>query len=313
MPVPVILFLTFAAVFMLVGAAMAVLRPRQFSDVERINNLYYGAVSMTAAAGKPASARLPLKAYLEKLSLKIGQFYERDQKRLAKIRQSFIQAGYYSDESLRRFLTIRLVGTVLFFIVFFYAGLAAGKPLNQAFFIGLLMSLVGYLLPSKRLSSKVRQRQDMIGNALPDALDLLVISVEAGMGLNAAILKVGQEMQLRSPALSEEFLLVNQEIRAGLSREEALRNLGNRNRNENLRILVSAIIMADKLGSSVADTLRSQSDSLRARVRQKVEEQAAKAGVKLLFPLVFFILPALFLVILGPGFLMILKAFSEMR
>ena len=312
MSIVLILVFVFSAVLMLLATIMISLQPQKNIKSERINDFYK---DVAAAVTTPIKVNVESKsstARIKKITKYVRRFYEKDEKKLAKIRESLYYAGFYREENLRNFLTLRIAGAVFFFALSFFAAVMV-KPIGNAFFVGLLFGFVGYSIPNSRLQAKIRKRQEKIGNSLPDALDLLVISVEAGRGLIAAILKVGQEMQIRCNAISEELLMVNQEIRAGLSREEALRNLGRRNKNENLRILVSSIIMADKLGSSVADTLRSQSDSLRARVRQKVEEQAAKAGVKLLFPLVLFILPALFLVILGPGFITIMKAFSEIN
>jgi tight adherence protein C len=167
---------------------------------------------------------------------------------------------------------------------------------------------MGYAMPSIILNTKIRRRQLEIGRGLPDALDFLVVCVEAGLGLNAALIRVGQELQLRCKALGEELLLVNQEMRAGLSREQALRNLSQRNPVQDLRILVGSLILADKLGSSVTRTLRAQAESLRTRIRQRTEELAAQSGIKMLFPLVFFILPALFIVIMGPGVILTLSS-----
>jgi Flp pilus assembly protein TadB len=158
----------------------------------------------------------------------------------------------------------------------------------------------------------ISKRQKSVESGLVDALDLLIICVEAGLGLNAAILRVGQDLKLRAPTLGDEFIFMNKEMRSGLSRQQALRNLTLRNNVEDLKILVSSIILADRLGTSIADTLRAQAESLRTRISQRAEEHAGKASIKMLFPLVIFIFPALFIVILGPGFLNLLKMFSEM-
>ena len=172
------------------------------------------------------------------------------------------------------------------------------------------MGFVGYRFPDMVLIFKIRKRTEKIARALPDALDLLVISVEAGLGLNAAILRVGSDLAIRCPQLADEFNRVNQELRTGVAREKALRNLSERNQIEDLRIFVGALILADKLGTSIADTLRSQADSLRTRIRQKAEEQAARSGIKLLFPLVLFILPALIMILMGPGLISVFRTFN---
>ncbi|MBN2089292.1 type II secretion system F family protein [candidate division KSB1 bacterium] len=247
---------------------------------------------------------------LEKFLLKVSQFSKQDTIKVSRLKQTLIQAGYYQENSFRIFLSTKILSAIILFLVLFYFGLIARKPMQTVILLSFLMSIIGYLFPNYFLNVKVRKRQSLIASALPDALDLLVICVEAGLALNAAILRVGQELRLRYDALSEEFLLVNQELRTGIAREEALRHLADRNKVENLRILVGALILADRLGTSIADTLRAQADSLRTRVRQLAEEQAAKAGVKMLFPLVFFIMPALLIILLGPGFIAIIKNLS---
>jgi tight adherence protein C len=122
---------------------------------------------------------------------------------------------------------------------------------------------------------------------------------------------VGAELSVRCKPIAEEFGRVNQDLRTGVSREKALRNLSDRNKVEDLRIFISALILADRLGTSVADTLRAQADSLRTRIRQKAEEQAARAGIKMLFPLVFFILPALIIILMGPAMISLINTFRR--
>ena len=141
----------------------------------------------------------------------------------------------------------------------------------------------------------------------PDGLDLLVVCVEAGLGLNAAFVKITEEFQLSSPALSEEFDIVNREMVAGKPRQEALPALTERTGVEDVKSLVAMLIQTEKLGTSLAQSLRVHSDSLRTRRRQKAEERAAKTTIKLVFPLVFLLFPALFIVILGPGVLQIIE------
>jgi tight adherence protein C len=170
----------------------------------------------------------------------------------------------------------------------------------------------GYILPAFILTWKINRRQEEIAAGLPDALDFLVVCVEAGLGLNAALLRVGSEIKVKSRGLGEELTLVNQEMRTGVPRERALRHLSQRNLVGDLNVVVASLILADKLGTSVADTLRAQAESLRTRVRQRAEERAAKAGLKLLFPLVFMILPTLFIVILGPAAIMGMRALRAM-
>ena len=210
-------------------------------------------------------------------------------------------------------LKILSLVSLLFLCSFFFTlGLTGNAGIAGRIFSTILILVTAWYLPDTFLVIKIHKRQAEIGSGLADALDLLVICVEAGLGLNSAIMRVGQEMKLRSKAIGEEFMLVTQEIRTGESREQALRNLAYRNRIKDLNILTGALILADRLGTSIADTLRINADSMRTRMRQRAEEQAAKASIKMLLPLLLFIFPALLIVILGPAILSIFKAVSSM-
>src|SRR2546428_759821 len=147
----------------------------------------------------------------------------------------------------------------------------------------------------------VRRRVQELTSALPDTLDLMVTCLEAGLGLNAAIARIGEERSGREDALGREFAQVAFELRSGRTREDALRGLGDRNGVEDLKALAGLIIQSDRLGASMAQTLRSHADLLRTKRRQRAEERARKLPIKMLFPLAFFILPALFIVVGGPA------------
>jgi tight adherence protein C len=155
---------------------------------------------------------------------------------------------------------------------------------------------------------RVRRRQNEMQRALPDALDMLVVSVEAGLGLNQALVRVADEIYRLSPVLSEQMTLVNLEIRAGTAREEALRNLADRTGLADIASLTGMLIQTDRFGTSVAQALRIHADTMRTKRRQRAEEAAAKTTIKLIFPLVFCIFPALFVVILGPAMIQIMQA-----
>lgn len=245
------------------------------------------------------------------LLAKMDKLFQKKGNKKNPFEQALAQAGFYHENSVRVFMALKLGLALAFTLVYGTIMLLSDRPWNQVILFSLVMAMFGYLMPGVVLNFKIKKRQRMIASGLPDALDLLVISVEAGLGLNAALMRVGQDIRLRSAPLSEELLLVNQDMRTGLTREKALRRLAERNKVESLRILVGALVLADRLGTSIADTLRIQADSLRTRVRQRAEEQAAKAGVKMLLPLVLFILPALFIVLMGPGVLAISKSFSQ--
>jgi tight adherence protein C len=241
----------------------------------------------------------------------LGRFPRQSEKKKSRLRASLVQAGYNAEDSVRMFVGIKMLSAVIFMVLFFLAGLRGNLIPSILFLLSFAGLGFGTLLPNGVLNQAIQKRQELIARSLADAIDLLVISVEAGLGLNAALLRVGQDMAVRCKPISEEFGRVNQELRTGVSREKALRNLSLRNRVEDLRIFVGALILTDRLGTSIADTLRVQADSLRTRLRQKAEEQAAKAGIKMLFPLVFFILPALIIILMGPAVISVLRTFNR--
>ena len=200
------------------------------------------------------------------------------------------------------------IGTPLLFAA---AATAAGKALGVSdrgiVVIAAACAAVGLFLPPLFLKLRIRSRQEEIVDALPDALDLLTVCVEAGLGINSAFSRIAEEFRLSCPILSDEFDIVNREMVAGKPRTEALRTLAARTGVEDVKSLVAMLIQTEKLGTSLAQSLRVHSDSLRTRRRQRAEEAAAKTTIKLVFPLVFLLFPALFIVILGPGVIQILK------
>ena len=163
----------------------------------------------------------------------------------------------------------------------------------------LAAAIAGFYLPDLILRRRIARRKEEIFESFPDALDLITVCVEAGLALDAALLKVVEELRVSGTALCDELELLVLELRAGLSRDKALRNLALRTGVEDVDMLASMLIQADRFGTSIAESLRVQADTLRTRRRQRAEERAAKIAVKLLFPLIFFIFPSLMVVLLG--------------
>jgi tight adherence protein C len=215
---------------------------------------------------------------------------------LGKVRQRLVQAGYRADEALTVFYGIRFSIAIAGFLLFTTPLLV--KPNIMA---GLAGSLTGYVLPGMALARLAKRRQHAIQLSLADAVDLLVVSVEAGLGLDQALLRVGVELAPTHPALSQELRLTTLELRAGKGRADALRHLAERTGLEDLGSLMTVLIQTDKFGTSVATSLRVHSDVLRTKRRQRAEEAAAKTGVKMIFPLVFCIFPAIFVITIGPA------------
>lgn len=227
----------------------------------------------------------------------------------SKLRIRFMNAGYRTSSSPVLFFASKtILALVLPGLLLLYAG-TVGIQLQQNTFLLLLIVLaaLGYFLPNVLLGRKISLRKREIFESFPDAIDLMTVCVEAGLGLDAALARVGEEMHLTSPTLAEELHLVNLELRAGSTRERALRNLALRTGVEEVDMLVAMLVQADRFGTSVADSLRVHSESLRTKRRQRAEEAAAKIPVKLLFPLIFCIFPSMLLVLLGPAFISIYR------
>ena len=223
-------------------------------------------------------------------------------------RELLIHAGYRSDNAPSIYWGARMAGAG----VLAAAGIVTLPILGASFgltFLGVVyFAAMGYVIPLLVVRRKARDRQKEITLALPDALDLLVVCVEAGLGLNQAFVRVAEEIHPLSRAMSQELHLLNLEIRAGKPRDESLRNLHERTGVDDIRTLALMLIQADRFGTSVANALRVHSDTLRDKRRQRAEEAAAKTAIKLIFPLVLCIFPAMFVVLVGPGFIQITEA-----
>jgi len=221
-------------------------------------------------------------------------------------RRDLIMAGYRSEAAIKVFNGIKITLCILLVIVGFSMRSAMPNPVLRIVLIA-FSGFMGFYLPGYMLDKKIAKRQTTIRLALPDALDMLVVSIEAGLGLDQAIQHVGRELQLSHKELSEELSLVNLEMRAGKRRSEALKNLAELTGEAELQKLVAILIQSDRFGTSMGDSLRSHSDFLRVRRRQEAEERAGKVGVKLVFPIFFFILPSMLIVAAGPGLLQVFK------
>jgi tight adherence protein C len=216
-------------------------------------------------------------------------------------------AGYRKDVHVDIFYGSKvLVPLILVALV-----TATGVYEYGAFFVYALTVALGFLMPDYWLGYRISVRQLNIQLALPEALDLMVICIEAGLGLDQAVLRVSDELRISQPELTEEFNLLNLEQRAGRPRTEAWKNMAGRTDLESMRGLVATLTQADHFGTSIANSLRVHSEVMRTERRQAAEEQAAKTTVKLVFPLVFFIFPSLFLVVLGPSMIKLLDAFDQ--
>ncbi len=220
---------------------------------------------------------------------------------MSRTRQWLAYGGYRSPQAGTIYSGLRVTFGALGVASILLLSSVARLSFQQILILTAIGGLLGWMLPYFYVSRKVGKRQDSIRVALPDALDLMVVCVEAGLALNQAIVRVAEEIDRVSPELSEELMVVNLEIRAGTPRDEALRHFSERTGVEDVKAFVSMLLQTDRFGTSIADSLRVHSDSLRTKRRQRAEEAAAKLTVKLLFPLILFVFPAFFVVLLGPS------------
>ena len=228
-----------------------------------------------------------------------------------KLQKRMLQAGYRSQDAAMAFRAIQLSLVVAFPSILATICFILDRPLDTFIIWGLLSSGFGFYLPRLVLNSKIKNRQLRITWGLADTLDLMVVAVEAGLGLNAALNRVGEELKVPHPDLHDELEIVNLEIRVGRSREEALRNLAERTGVDDIRSFVALLVQADRYGSSIAKAVRIFADSLRTKRRQKAEQASQKAALKLIFPLTGFLFPVIIIVILAPAVLNILDLFSK--
>jgi tight adherence protein C len=229
-----------------------------------------------------------------------------------KYQKMFVAAGL-KRERVAIFMGAKLLLTVILPLAYLTLyGLTVEKDVTTRILMTTLGAIGGYLLPTYWLRNKMQKRQLRIFHDLPDLLDLMTVCVEAGLSMDASMIKVCEDQQFKKGPLAREINIAVQETRAGKQRLEALRDMGERTMVDDLKSFAAMLIQTERLGTSLAQSLRVFSDSLRTIRRQRAEEAAAKTAVKLVFPLVFFIFPAILVVILGPGMLRISRFFTEM-
>ena len=229
----------------------------------------------------------------------------------ASTKRFLVQGGYLNPMSVTyywgtRFVLMAGLGSVSLLLL-----PVAGIGFLSSTLTALWFAAMGWILPVFYVRARIKRRQKEIVKALPDALDLLVVCVEAGLGLNQAIVRVAEEIDHVSLLMSEQLMLVNLEIRAGTPRDEALRNLGERTGVADVQSLVAMLIQTDRFGTSIAQALRVHADTMRTKRRQRAEEAAAKTTIKLVFPLVLFIFPTMFVVILAPALIRIVRTLES--
>ena len=239
---------------------------------------------------------------------KVIAFVPKSPKEMSRLQARLAMAGFHGFTPVIVYLVAELACALLgFVLVFFVAGLRFG------WLFGIAGAVGGYIVPGAIVARRMRLRKKQIQNGLPDALDLLIVSLEAGLGLDQAILKCSEELALAYPALSYELQMINTETRAGKPRIEALKNFSTRTRVDDVRALVAMLVQTDRFGTSIAQALRTHAEESRLKRKQRAEEKAAKLSVKLIFPLVFLLMPAFFVVAVGPGIIKFVEFFGNLQ
>lgn len=294
-----------------VGLYWALFRPVS-AATERLKQMQDGTISTTAAAVTLTEERPQVADFAERIASPISRLVPPSAIEARKIQKQLMQAGFRSDNAVVIYRALQLISLVVFPGAVAFACALMGRSMSNAVLFILFAFVIGFFLPRFLLARLIKARQQRVRWGLADALDLMVVSIEAGLGLNAAMLRISEELKTVHPDISGEFELANLEIRVGRERDEALRNLAERTGVDDLRSLVAMLIQADRFGTSIARAVRVFSDSLRTKRRQRAEQAAQKAAVKLLFPLACFLFPTLFIAILGPAALNLIDTLGNM-
>lgn len=253
-------------------------------------------------AAEPSHAEPVSKVIVERVAKPISKIAPPSKSTARRLRRRLIKAGFTTENTVSVYGALRLGSAIFFPIVAFIVALASGHVFDGfSFMLATIAMVFGLFIPSFILSRLITKRQRKITRALPDAIDLMVVCVEAGLALNSALQRVGHELEFVEPTLAAELAMTNREIRAGKPRDEALRNMGDRTGVDDIKSLVAMLIQSDKFGTSIAASLRIFADSMRTKRRQRAEELVSKATIKLIFPLLLFIFPALLIVLLAPA------------
>lgn len=284
----VVLFFLLAITLSLVGIKLWV-RPKE--AIDRVTGA-------TLASQEEAPTHPSL--MFQEMVTRLGTILPASPKDVGIIQRRLIRAGIRNPSALKIFYGSKvLLGIALPVVAGIVVASSPSKPSNKAMTVA-TAAIIGFFGPNEYIRRVAKRRQKEIRRGLPNALDLLVVCVESGLGLDQAIMQVSKELEHAHGQISEEFGLVNLELKAGKRRIDALRNLADRTAVDDLRKLVAVLIQADRFGTGVAQSLRAHSDYMRVQARQTAEEKAAKLGVKLVFPIFFCILPSLFVVTVGP-------------
>jgi tight adherence protein C len=293
----------FASVALVSGTAASAVLTRRAPARRRLLGITSGHLPDGALTAAPRLADIPSPS-LQKLA----RYVPKSPKEMTRLQRRLANAGFHGFLPLIIYSFSELAFAALGFVaVYFTADLRTG------FLFAVAGAVMGYLVPGLVISRRIRLRKKQIQNGLPDTLDLLIVSLEAGLAIDQAILKCAEELNVAYPALSHELQLINIETRAGKPRLEALKNFAKRTQVDDVRALVAMLVQTDRFGTSVAQALRTHAEESRIKRRQRAEETAAKLSVKLIFPLVFCLLPAFCVVAVGPAIIKFMEFFGNMQ
>lgn len=293
----------FFAVFLLIASAGLLVFYR-----ETIQARISAAINPAVKHKSLKTTILDTREVLEGVVERFEKVVPRSEAEVSVVQQRLIQAGFRSDEAMKVFYGAKVMVPLFLCLLALVSGIGNQNP----FFIYIACAGLGFLAPDFALGRMISTRQAKVRRGLPDVLDMLVICVEAGLSLDQATARTAEELRGSQPVLSDELSVVALEQRAGGARSDAWKHFADRTGVDVVRNLVSMLVQSEQFGTSVAKTLRVHSDTLRTKRVQEVEEKAAKLSVKLLFPLVLFIFPSLFVVVLGPAVIMMSESFKSM-
>jgi tight adherence protein C len=295
-------YLVFLSITLAVWSILTALADRSGDAEDRLRRIMNPEKGRAATEEQVVRRQEKFQAQVTKAADKLGRSLRpSDEQELGKVRLKLLNAGFRNENSVAIFYGIKMILMVIGLgVAFPILALRFGMTKNAMTFTALI-GAIGFYLPGMVLDSRKKKRSESIFLGLPDALDLMVVCVEAGLGLDAAMRRVTSELATSCPVLCEEFAIANFQLQMGRTRKDVLRDLGVRTGVDDVRSLAAVIIQAEKFGASIGAALRVQSDAMRLRRRQYAEERAAKTAVKIMIPLILFIFPGVFVVLVGPA------------
>ncbi len=307
--------LILAVVLIVVSVAIVAysLWPAKKEEEEAILRRMSGKRSATDQEKRAAPESAAKKLVRKIAPIAVRPVMPKSDEQISALRVKLSNAGFRRESVVTVFLASKMILAIAMAALGLMYGWRSGQTFQNMFSIGATVGGLGFMLPNLWLMLATSQRSEKVRNGLPDALDLLVISVEAGLGLDAAIQRVGDEMSIVHPELAEEFMITTLETQMSVPRSEALEHMATRTGLGEVKSLVAVVTQAERFGTSVAKALRNQAESMRTKRRQKAEERAQKTSVKLMLPLILFIFPAIGVVLAGPAAIQMIRTMSQQK